>query len=119
MGCDFDTCPDDSVCVRFFAVASTDATCNHATEDISEDNCDPSEYCTLGGGCVPRTAEVRFCMATCGGNGDCRDGYECRGLQEMMQNGGETVVDPSLPLDDPARNGENLQSFCAEAPQES
>lgn len=111
VGCDFDSCPDNSICVRFFAVGETSKKCDASAEDISEDSCDPEELCTLGGSCVPRTAEVRYCMATCGGDGDCRDGYECRDLERMITNGGEPVPRPGEALDN------NPQEFCAAAPQ--
>lgn len=32
-GCDYDTCPDESVCVGFFAVSSTNLFCNPVSED--------------------------------------------------------------------------------------
>ncbi|MCG8417548.1 MAG: hypothetical protein MJE77_06335 [Proteobacteria bacterium] len=109
-GCDFDTCPDEAVCVRFFAVGESDKSCNPKTEDSTEDACAPEEFCTLAGSCVPRTAEIRYCMRKCGGNGDCRDEYECRDKGLMLAHGGEPVASPDrLPDDDP-------QPFCAVAP---
>ena len=109
-GCDFDTCPDESVCIRFFSGASSDRTCDPRAEDISEDACTADELCTLSGTCVPRTAEVRFCMRTCESQDDCREGYECRDEQLMREHGGEPVMPPGQALpDDP-------QPFCATAP---
>lgn len=100
-GCDYDTCPNEAVCVRFFPVTQTDVNCSQ------DSDCTPDELCTLGGFCVPRSAEVRYCMRKCGGNGDCRDGYECRDESLMVDHGGEPVLDPSKPAPD------TLQAFCA------
>ncbi len=107
LGCDFDTCPEESVCVRFYSVADTDSTCDPRAQTSG---CTADELCTLGGTCVPRTAEIRFCMRTCGSNGDCRDNYECRDEELMREHGGEPVPPPGEAVsDDP-------QPFCAAAP---
>jgi hypothetical protein len=111
IGCDYNTCPDEAVCVRFFSVSDTNRPCDPSAEDVAgEDNCTPDELCTLGGDCVPRTAELRFCMRTCGSNGDCRDGYECRTKQLMREHGGEPVPPPGEAV------AEDPQRFCAAAP---
>lgn len=110
IGCDFGTCPEESVCVRFFTVASSNRTCEPATEDFGTDDCTADELCTLNGTCVPRTAEVRFCMRTCSDGDDCRDNYECRDRQLMVEHGGEPVPPPGEALPD------DLQPFCAAAP---
>ena len=113
IGCDYDTCPEESVCVRFFSVADTNRTCEPREEDLAgRDDCTPDELCTLSGTCVPRTAEIRFCMRTCGGNGDCRDGYECRDEDRMREHGGEPVPPPGEAV------SEDPQAFCASAPQQ-
>jgi hypothetical protein len=138
-GCDFGTCPEEAVCVRFFPALPTGAVCTVATQatDCDPDEvcgsggrcvpssaactpddpttperedtaCQPDEICTIGGRCAPRSIELRFCMPTCGGNGDCRDGYECRNKTVMIAHGGEPVPDPtlgSLPA--------NPTAFCA------
>lgn len=112
LGCDFDTCPEESVCVRFYSVADTNRECEPREEDVVEgaNACDADELCTLSGTCVPRTAEVRFCMRKCGSNGDCRDNYECRDESLMRDHGGEPVPPPGEAVsDDP-------QPFCAAAP---
>lgn len=109
-GCDFDTCPGEAVCIKFFTGSFTNRTCDPATEDIATDMCAVDEVCALEGHCVPRSAEIRFCMRTCDDIGDCRTGYECRDLQLMKDHGGEPVLAPGQMLDsDPPR-------FCAAAP---
>ncbi len=102
-GCDYDTCPDEAVCIRFFALGSTNLSC------VSADDCGRDELCTLGGYCVPRTAEIRYCMKTCSDDGDCRDGYHCRTRELMEEYGGEPVPVPGESL------GENVTGFCAYA----
>jgi hypothetical protein len=103
LGCDHDSCPDDSVCVRFFTAAVVNRPCDQG--------CGPDEICTIGGTCAPRTAELRFCMKTCSSGGDCRDGYECRDLALMQEHGGEPVLAPGEPPPD------RPQPFCAAAPR--
>lgn len=108
-GCDHDSCPGGAVCVRFFS-AETDMPCDPETEDLGTDDCTMDEICTLSGYCVPRTAEMRFCMKKCKGDGDCRQDYECRDRELMVEHGGEPVPPPGETVtDDP-------QSFCAVAP---
>ena len=108
-GCDHDTCPGNSVCVRFYAVSTTNVFCNPETEDDTTDDCAPQEACTLNGSCVPRSAETRYCMRKCSNDGDCRDGYQCRNYALMLQYGGEVVQAPASESDD-------MQPFCAAAP---
>ena len=112
-GCDYDTCPEEAVCIRFFTGSFSNRPCDKATEDQpgGTDACDLDELCALEGHCVPRSAEVRFCMRRCDGSGDCRGDYECRDLELMRAHGGEPVLAPGQPVDpDP-------QAFCAAAPQ--
>jgi len=123
LGCDFDTCPDEAVCVRFFPGVTSNRRCDPDGDgeffcDDKDQCCTANEECTLrlevdgniqGGYCMPRTAEVRYCMRACTRNGDCRDGYECRNVDRMTRHGGEPVRDP----DDTSGD---LQSFCAPAP---
>jgi len=111
IGCDVGTCPDEAVCVRFFPATDSNRPCDPATEDRGENNCTADEVCSFGGTCAPRNAEVRFCMKTCGGNGDCRGDYECRTEELMKEHGGEPVPKAGEPT------GSNLQRFCAAAPQ--
>ena len=112
IGCDYGTCPDEAVCVRFYSVSDSDRTCDARMEDIADgvDDCTADELCTLTGTCVPRTAEIRFCMRKCSRNGDCRDEYECRDEELMRAHGGEPVPPPGEGL------GDDLQRFCAVAP---
>lgn len=113
LGCDVDTCPGSSVCVRFFTGGFTNKPCDHDPAhpaDPANPLCSFDELCALNDHCVPRSSEIRYCMKTCSSNGDCRDGYECRDLTKMIEHGGEPVLDPGLPIDDKA------PKFCAVAP---
>ena len=110
IGCEHDSCPESSVCVRFYVASFENLPCAPATEDITTDDCSADEVCALEGQCVPSNAEIRFCMATCGGDSDCRDGYECRNEELMRAHGGEPVPPPG------DRVGSKLTPFCAEAP---
>lgn len=116
IGCDFDTCPEEAVCVRFFPNAAGNVDCDPATEDqpgdAGTDTCLPSQLCALGGVCVERTSEIRFCMKRCEGSGDCRERYECRDEALMIANGGEPVPEPGEPVN-------TERSFCAAAPNQS
>lgn len=109
-GCDYDSCPDDAVCVRFYSTSFPDQTCDPAAEDISRDDCLPGDACTLRGTCAPRQSEVRFCMKRCSSGGDCRGDYECRNRELMIEHGGEPVLAPGREL------GDNPPRFCAVAP---
>lgn len=112
-GCDYGTCPDEAVCVRFFTASFENLPCNQATEDLegegSTNDCGIDEVCTLTGQCVPSSAEVRFCMKTCEDASDCRDAYECRDQELMRAHGGEPVPPPGERLED-------FPAFCAQAP---
>lgn len=111
IGCDHGTCPDEAVCVRFFPVGDQSIACDPQTEDFGgSDDCTFDEICTIAGYCAPRSAEVRFCMRTCGGDGDCRDNYECRDKTLMIEHGGEPVPPAGEPVD------QDPQGFCASAP---
>jgi hypothetical protein len=113
-GCDYDTCPSEATCVRFYTGGFTNLTCDPTTEDDGEsnatDNCSIDELCSLNGYCVPRSAEVRYCMKTCSSNGDCRDGYECRDLTLQSEHGGEDVLAPGDMV------STSSPKFCAPAP---
>lgn len=107
-GCDYDSCPDEATCVRFFSGTFDNRSCDPATEDVSTDVCGLDELCTLEHKCALRANEVRYCMKTCSSRSDCRDGYECRDENLMQQHGGE-------PVRAPGAKG-SLPRFCAQAP---
>lgn len=109
VGCDYDTCPSEAVCVRFFP-AETDVTCDPEAEGEDSSACTVDEICTLGGTCAPRDAEARFCMRACEDDGDCRAGYECRDRERMAARGSEPVPPAGERLPD------EPQGFCAVAP---
>ena len=128
-GCDFNTCPEEAVCVRFFNGGFSDRQCNRLTEDDGTDQCSFDELCSLTaepcdpaqvpdaagnpdacGRCVARSAEIRFCMRTCEGDDDCREGYECRDEELMKEHGGEPVPRPGESFQDA------ISPFCATAP---
>lgn len=110
VGCDHDSCPEGSVCIRFYVASFENSPCDPAHEDVDTFDCAPDEVCSLKGQCVPQTSEIRYCMATCESSGDCRDEYECRDEELMREHGGEPVPPPG------ERLGGELPSFCAEAP---
>jgi hypothetical protein len=99
------------VCVRFYPVTTSNRSCDPALEDRDGvDDCTADEVCTIQRICSPRNSEVRFCMKTCGSNGDCRDDYECRDEAKRIMNGGEAVPEAGEPA------GSNLERFCAAQP---
>jgi hypothetical protein len=110
IGCDYDTCPGEAACIRFFQGGFSNRPCNPVTENITTDDCSVDELCTLEGECVPRSSESRFCMKKCSQTSDCRGGYECRDLTLMISHGGEPVLAPGVAVDDSAPH------FCAMAP---
>ena len=92
-GCDEKSCPDDSVCIRFFPnMEFLDKLC--LVKD--QTTCDPQELCVAypppantpvtdpmpDGRCVPRSTEKRNCLARCDDDGDCREEYACRSSGE-------------------------------------
>lgn len=104
MGCDYNTCPQEATCIRFFTGQFANRTCGMASD------CSLDELCDLQGHCVPRSTEIRYCMRSCKSDGDCRDGYECRDLPRMIADGGEPVLAPGVPID------QNAPKFCASKP---
>jgi hypothetical protein len=114
-GCDVDTCPGDSVCVRFFTGSFSNKACDYAGGGLE---CSLDELCALDGHCVARSSEIRFCMRTCGSDDDCRgdsneDGrvdYECRNIDRMIEHGGEPVLGAGVLVDS------RSPKFCAAAP---
>jgi hypothetical protein len=107
-GCDDSSCPDNSACIRFFTGNFTNTECK---KDIENDACSLDELCSIVGRCVPRSSEIRYCMRTCGSDGDCRDGYECRDFARMIEHGGEPVLAPGVPVDQA-----HAPKFCAVRP---
>ena len=108
-GCDFDTCPDEAECVRFYSVSQLTRECPNGQVDCSIDEvCTPATPDAPVRKCAPISAETRFCMLECGGHGDCRENYECRNLERMSAHGGEPVPDPNA-------STSTLQPFCAPA----
>ncbi len=97
-GCDVGTCPGDSKCIRFFTGNFENRPCADQSE------CSLDELCSLEGRCVPRSSELRYCMATCSSNGDCRDSYECRGTDLQIEHGGEPIDSGSVKFCAPALN---------------
>lgn len=71
-GCDERSCPSEAVCVRFFPREE------FLTTRCPDAICSPQEVCLGSGWCAPRASEITRCMKSCGDNGDCRGGYECR-----------------------------------------
>lgn len=140
-GCDYSTCPDEAVCVRFFTGTFSNKACDPKCDllygrdpqcpakppiddpatpaDEGRVQCSFDEICQLEGHCVARSAEVRYCMRTCGSDDDCRDGYECRDLEKMVAHGGEPVLAPIVQSDGtqrPAPIDDDAPRFCAKAP---
>jgi hypothetical protein len=77
-GCDETSCPDDSVCVRYFPAQFLTKPCDPSPDMATMNGCAADEFCLPEGLCAPRTQELRYCVKTCGSNDDCRGGYECR-----------------------------------------
>ncbi len=107
-GCDVDSCPGDSVCVRFY-VSLQSKPCYHSPDEVRGQTmgttgpCNPDERCLCDESkagactdptiahCAPENSERRWCMKRCGEPSDCRDGYTCRSTGTL---GAEPV--PSL-----------------------
>jgi hypothetical protein len=71
-GCDEASCPEKSVCIRFFSYQFSSDACQ------TDFDCGAEFLCLSDGICSPRASERRFCERTCGNDGDCRGGYVCR-----------------------------------------
>jgi hypothetical protein len=95
-GCDETSCPEDSACIRFFPRAELlPNVCDPASPDHGASVCTHDELCLDAGRCAPRATEFRRCVKTCGNDGDCRDGYQCR-----LVGGDPTAVPPTIPRED-------------------
>jgi hypothetical protein len=95
-GCNATSCPNNTVCIRFFSLQRGTAQCDPTKIPRSDCNggsdcCDPGtagccnlgdtclcdqEGCTLGY-CASQTTEHRWCMAPCNSDSDCRSMYQC------------------------------------------
>src|SRR5262249_13731562 len=73
-GCDLSSCPDESLCVRFFPVSASNGPCTFP--DVAK-ACAVRDICLAEGICIEPRLERRFCMKSCSSKGDCRDGYDC------------------------------------------
>lgn len=111
-GCDFNTCPEEATCVRFFTGGFANRPCNFELEDtdVTHNDCSIDEFCSLANRCVPQSSEVRYCMRKCSSQDDCRAGYECRDIDLMRLHGGEPVLGPTTPL-----TAATAPRFCAVA----
>jgi hypothetical protein len=88
VGCDGDSCPEDSACLRYFPAQYLaepepgEPRCDPACEDICDgpdaNVCTADELCLNSHQCVRRSYEQRSCAKTCSSSEDCRGGYECR-----------------------------------------
>jgi len=89
-GCDARSCPDDSVCMRFFPeqpLLDPTKACDPAAAcsgPVSGVCCDVDEKCLPDAknpgqaACARTSLEKRACVQSCGSDGDCRGGYVCR-----------------------------------------
>ena len=83
-GCDARSCPEDSICVRFYPEMFLTGSCSLQAERDGESNCAADEVCVPSvagedaGVCARRAWERRFCVQSCGGDGDCRGEYRCK-----------------------------------------
>ena len=86
-GCDARSCPEDSVCGRFFPdqqFTQASLACN--PDPTAPSGCMADEVCVpdatlnngTGASCVRASLEKRACVQSCGSDGDCRGGYICR-----------------------------------------
>src|SRR5690348_756404 len=51
-GCDFDTCPEEATCVRFFSGTFANRPCDRTDATQGADQCSLDELCALNGFCV-------------------------------------------------------------------
>ena len=94
-GCDQTSCPDSSVCIRFFSLQKGRQSCDASkvvrTDCSGGDCCKPGDpgCCKLGerclceepgcqsGYCTSEASERRYCMKPCDSDSDCRTGFQC------------------------------------------
>jgi hypothetical protein len=112
-GCDTGTCPSEAQCVRFF-VADLDKPCTYVGIN-QQGSCAVDEKCVCDfatisvtdhencvddkAHCAPVSSERRWCVKTCGGDGDCRSSdYECRITGTHASEPIPTLTDPGTPV---------------------
>lgn len=120
-GCDIDSCPGDSVCIRFYSPVK-DRPCTFDPEvprGAANDACGVDERCVCDSSqsgvacdngaahCASENSERRWCMKRCGNSGDCRSGYTCRQTGTL---GAEPVPALDRPAGEPA-------TFCVSSGQ--
>jgi hypothetical protein len=87
-GCDWNTCPSEAVCVRFFTPV-LDEPCVYNPNNPFGVCPHPDDRCVCDvangllcqnnmGHCAPESTERRWCQKQCSSPSDCRAGYECR-----------------------------------------
>jgi hypothetical protein len=104
-GCDARSCPEDSYCVRFFPEMFLTGSCslsgaNAESACAADEICVPAAAGEDAGVCARRALERRYCVQSCGGDGDCRGGYGCK------PTGADGVVAVTL-------NPKSTPRFCA------
>ena len=114
------TCPSGAACIRFFtAIANEPCTVSSVSIDVKANCKHPDEICVCDnsvtdksnnvvctnnvGHCAPASTEKHWCEKLCNGDGDCRQGYQCRQVGTL----GATEL-PSFDL-----GGTTPPKFCA------
>jgi hypothetical protein len=119
--CDVNSCPGNSVCIRFFTALMNEPCLFDPCSRLSS-GCRSDERCVTdlaispnacvnlndttlepNGHCAATSSEHRWCQARCSHSGDCRTGYECR---RTGTAGAEPVPTFDMGLGEPAK-------FCA------
>jgi len=106
--CDINSCPGNSVCIRFFTPLNEPCRPSDSpTICKSDERCVCDQTTSAGcvddkGHCAPSSSEHRWCQARCSSDGDCRSGYQCR---QTGTFGAEAV--PTFDLGTPSAK------FCA------
>ena len=125
-GCDSASCPDDAVCIRFFSLKLGGSQCDSSLIAMSPTDCSSSSGCCVAGTpgccqigehclcdqtgcgqkgyCASESTERRWCMHSCNGDSDCRNGYQCL---STGGNGSLAVAVPDL------GNTVPILSYCA------
>lgn len=80
-GCDENSCPSESICVRFFDQKYATVECGDQLPCPSaNDVCVTRNLGDLPPQkvCAPAASERRFCAEKCSSDGDCRGAYSCQ-----------------------------------------